>query len=137
MQGAPRGAAASIKEAVTAIRPERLLSNKKASGGRSAMRPGQKNTIVYARCRTTLRRLSLTGFATGRTINRVQESEGSSSNGSSSNSSSRISQAIKLKTSGRALPEVSEVKHKVAFGLPRLRAVKPFAGYLERKQYMI
>ena len=118
MQDAPHGAAASIKEAVTAIRPERLLSNKKASGGRSAMRPGQKNTIVHVRCRTKPRRLPLTAFPTARAINRVQESERSSSNGSSSNSSSRINEVMKLKTSGRALPEVSEVKHKVAFGLP-------------------
>jgi hypothetical protein len=28
---------------------------------------------------------------------------------------------VKLKTSGRALPEVSEVKHKVVFGLPEAK----------------
>jgi hypothetical protein len=37
-------------------------------------------------------------------------------------------EAAKRKTSGRALPEVSEVKHKVGFGLPGLKAVKLFAG---------
>jgi hypothetical protein len=50
----------------------------------------------------------------------------------SSNSSSKATNhAVKLKTSGRALPEVSEVKHKVGFGLPGLKAVKPFAGCVD------
>jgi hypothetical protein len=47
-------------------------------------------------------------------------------------SGNAANEALKLKTSGRALPEVSEVKHKVGFGLPGLKAVKPFAGCVDR-----
>jgi hypothetical protein len=132
------GAAASIKEAVTAIAPERLRSTKNASGARPATRPGQTSTIVMREARSKGRTMSnyVPADVAYRSRNRTGR-ESCSGNVDRQTAAPAIhraalNEAVKLKTSGRALPEVSEVKHKVAFGLPWLRAVKPFAGYLDR-----
>jgi hypothetical protein len=44
---------------------------------------------------------------------------------------------FKLKTSGRALPEVSEVKHKVVFGLPEAQGRQTICRLSRSGQYLI
>jgi hypothetical protein len=44
---------------------------------------------------------------------------------------------VKLKTSGRALPEVSEVKHKVVFGLPEAQGRQTICRLSGFGQYLI
>ena len=44
---------------------------------------------------------------------------------------------FKLKTSGRALPEVSEVKHKVVFGLPEAQGRQTICRLSRSRKYLI